>query len=109
MKPDNRLINVFVVSTIFLSTLASVSYAGSLGRDPFAYGSMQDARLESDQFINLQAVIISGKTKIALINGRRYRVGDHVAGASITEIKLTHVVTTKNGRTTTYHLGERKE
>lgn len=99
----------FSVMALYFISVADNSFADPVGRDPFAFGSIQNARLIPDSFFNLQAVIISGEKKTALINGRRYKVGDQVVGKTIIDIELTHVVTKKNGLTTIYRLGGRGE
>ncbi|HEY8539996.1 MAG TPA: hypothetical protein VIL28_14095 [Steroidobacteraceae bacterium] len=55
--------------------------------------------------LKLEAVLSSGTTRVAIVNGKLVRAGDRIGAAHITEILAHGIRYTLNGRAHELHLG----
>lgn len=91
-----------VLLAVFL-TLAAAS--AGLAQEPLLGDPMRPYRVESaagaqtagPRPLQLSAILVSEKRRIALINGRFYREGDAVGGAQITRIESGSVRLRRGG------------
>jgi MSHA biogenesis protein MshK len=70
-------------------------------RDPMRPPSAPAAvisRPDAPPAMQLQAVIGTGESRIAIVNGKVVRVGDRIEGALIGEISADHLVYTRGGK-----------
>ncbi len=76
------------------------------GRDPFRFGKAPDktlpGELSEEPYVTL--ILINGDRKIAIIGGRRYRVGEQIEGGIVTAITLHAVTAHINGAPKLYYL-----
>jgi len=83
--------------TLFLLLLASAVSADTL-RDPMRPYRAPVKRVAETPDFDVQAVFVSSRRKLAIINGARVRVGDRIAGASVIDIERGLVTLELNGR-----------
>lgn len=107
-----RALKLFALMTlnVALSVQAQEPRLQDPMRPPVAAGTASGAP-EVDEGLKLTAVLVSDSRRIAVINGRFYRVGDQVNGEEITRIEPGSIrikrgseqvlITVKNGRRAT--------
>lgn len=90
-----------LVAALALSTVAQAEL-----RDPTrpSYGLPAGNSTESPSALRVSAVFISGERRIAVINGQRLRVGETIAGATVTAIDKNNVSFVRSGRVFTVSL-----
>lgn len=88
-----RLIGIFVFGCTAAAVALSVSAADFIDPTrPYGYGTGTGKR----GGLVLQSTVVSDGRKVAMINGRNYRVGDRVGKSTVVEI-LPHEVVLKRG------------
>lgn len=55
----------------------------------------------------VNAIFVSSRRRLAIVNGQRVRVGESIDGAIVEEIQVDHVKLSIDGRSITLNLGER--
>lgn len=83
---------------VLLPAAASRAELADPTRPGYAVGSTQDAASPAAA-LTLSAVFISGDTRIAVVNGRRVRIGETVDGATVSRIERDRVSFTRGDRT----------
>jgi len=86
------------LALVLLPTAASRAELPDPTRPSYVIGSAQDAGSPAAA-LTLSAVFISGDTRIAVVNGRRVRVGETVDDATVSRIERDRVSFTRGDRT----------
>jgi hypothetical protein len=60
-----------------------------------------------DQNFVLNAIFVSSRRKLAIVNGERVRVGETINGAIVNDIQADHLTLSLDGRSFTLRLGMR--
>lgn len=87
-----------ILAAVVLLAPASRAELADPTRPNFGVGPAQDAGSPAAA-LTLSAVFISGDTRIAVVNGRRVRVGETVGGATVSRIERDSVSFTRGDRT----------
>lgn len=98
---------IIALCLMLLVTLAPRAHAqNEPERDPFRFGDTPDKNSagELDKEPAVTLILINGDRKIAIIGGRRYRVGEKFEGGIITAITLHTVTARATGVTRVYYL-----
>ena len=66
--------------------------------DPTQPAGVSNGVRNAPSALKLESILISGKRKLAIINGRRYVLGDVVSGARITHISEQVVILTAGAK-----------
>jgi len=86
------------LALVLLPTAASSAELSDPTRPGYVTGSAQDVGAPAAA-LTLSAVFISGDTRIAVVNGRRVRIGETVGGALVRGIERDRVSFTRGDRT----------
>lgn len=98
---------IFILALLIIGSTPIPFYpsrASADDRNPFDYGSIQNTRLAPNMAFSVDAIFIAGNMKVAIIEGRRYKVGDIVADEKIVSITIDKVVTIRNGAKIFHHV-----
>ncbi len=91
-----------LAAVIMLVLSSAVSYSNHDNeRDPFRFGAARASQpaYESEEGYDgpfLQMILITGRSRIAVFNGRRYQKGDSIGEFTVTNIEFNKV-TMENG------------
>ncbi len=95
-----------VALLLFFGLTSGMSRAAEPLRDPTRpYSAAQDARAASPRFI-VNAIIISPKRRVAIVNGRRVAVGGSIAGATVVAIEKNQLILDVGGKRITAGLND---
>ncbi len=94
-----------IVALCLTATTAVAADAGM--RDPMKPFSRVAEAPRSGVTMIVNAIFVSDRRRLAIINGQRVRVGESVGGARVTDIQSDHVTFSRSGKNYTLHLGER--
>jgi len=103
-----------LLATIPAALLALIAAAQSIAADlrdpmrPPTAPATAMSRTSSPASLQLQAVIGSGQSRVAIVNGKVVHVGDKVDGVTIDEISATAVRYTRGGKQLTASLPNTK-
>jgi hypothetical protein len=87
-------------SAIIITVLASPTRAADL-RDPMRPATMPSSAISRPSAIvplKLEAVMSSAQSRLAIVDGKIVRTGDHVSGALITEITADSIRYSRGGK-----------
>ena len=82
---------------LFFLLVSGVTTADEM-RDPMRPYRAPVARIVEQPDFDVQAIFVSSRRRLAIINGARVRVGDRIAGARVVEIESGLVTLDFNGR-----------
>ena len=95
-----------VALLLFLTLSGGVARAEEPLRDPTRpYSAAKDARAASPRFV-INAIIISPKRRVAIVNGRRVAVGGSIAGATVVAIEKDQLILDVGGERITAGLND---
>lgn len=93
---------------LVLSMIAVCAHASDAGlRDPMKPFSKAAEIKRGQTMMVVNAIFVSDRRRLAIVNGQRVRVGESINGMRITDIQSDHVTLSRSGNSYTLHLGER--
>ena len=95
---------LFVVLVLLVPVIA---HAESALRDPMRPYSPPTRVAEQKTSFVLNAIFVSSRRKLAIVNGERVRVGQTIDGAVVRDIQADHMTLSHGGRSFTLSLGDR--
>jgi hypothetical protein len=92
---------------LLLTSISGLSLADELLRDPTRPYVPHALGISDAPRYAVNAIIVSSKRRVAIVNGRRVGVGGSVEGATVIAIEKDHLILEKDGERITAGLNER--
>ena len=96
-----------ILTALALAFASGTGLADELLRDPTRPYTTSERVLPSSPRFVVNAIIVSPKRRVAIVNGRRVGVGSSLGGATVVAIEQDQVVLESGGKRITAGLNER--